>query len=65
MNRGGLYIDSPDRIKNKQATINPVNKKKCFQYTVTVALNHEESITLNVLHVTKEKHILLMLQNIT
>ena len=26
------------------ATINPINKKdnKCFQYAVTVALNHEE-----------------------
>ena len=43
-NRGGSYIDSPDWIKNKKATINTVNKKdnKCFQYAVTVALNHEE-----------------------
>ena len=31
-------IDSPDRIKSKKATINPINKKdkKCFQYAVTV-----------------------------
>ena len=38
------YIDSPDLIKNKKATINPINKKdnKCFQYTVTVALNPEK-----------------------
>ena len=30
--------------KNKKPTTNPINKKdnKCFQYTVTVALNHEE-----------------------
>ena len=37
-------MDSPDRIKNKKATINPINEKdnKCFQYAVTVALNHEE-----------------------
>ena len=29
--------------KNKKATINPINKKdKCFQYTVTVAVNHEK-----------------------
>ena len=30
--------------KNKNATINPINKKgnNCFQYTVTVALNQEE-----------------------
>ena len=44
MNRGGSYIDSPDWIKNKKATINPINKKdnKCFQYAVTVVvLNHE------------------------
>ena len=43
-NRGGSYIDSLDWIKNKKATINPINKKynKCFQYTVTVALNYEE-----------------------
>ena len=43
-NRGGSYVDSPDWIKNKRATINPINKKdnKCFQYAVTVALNHEE-----------------------
>ena len=43
-NRGGSYIDSPDWIKNKKVTINPINKKdnKCFQYAVTVALNYEE-----------------------
>ena len=42
-NRGESYIGSPDWIKNKKATINPINKKynKCFQYTVTVALNHK------------------------
>ena len=41
-NCGGSYIDSPDWIK--KATKNPINKKdnKCFQYSVTVALNHEE-----------------------
>ena len=43
-NHGESYIDFPDWIKNKKATINPINKKdnKCFQYAVTVALNHEE-----------------------
>ena len=31
-------------IKTKKATKNPINKNdsKCFQYTVTVTLNHEE-----------------------
>ena len=43
-NREGSYINSPDWIKNKKATINTINKKdnKCFQYAVTVALNNEE-----------------------
>ena len=43
-NHGGSYLDSPDWIKNKVATINPINKKdnKQFQYPVTVVLNHEE-----------------------
>ena len=31
-------------MKNKKATINPVlDDNKCFQYTATVALNHEET----------------------
>ena len=43
-NFSGSYIDSPDWIKSKKATINPINKKdnKCFQYAVAVALNYEE-----------------------
>ena len=38
------YIDSSYWIKNTKATINPINKKdnKCFQYVITVALNHDE-----------------------
>ena len=41
---GESYIDFPDWIKNKKATINPINKKekKCFQYASTVVLNNEE-----------------------
>ena len=44
LNRGESYIDSLDWIKNKKGTINLTNKKdkKCFQYAITVALNHEE-----------------------
>ena len=42
-NHDGSYIESPDWIKNKKATINPVKKDiKCFQHTVKVALNHKE-----------------------
>ena len=31
-------------MKNKKATVQPINKKdnKCFQYAITVALNHEK-----------------------
>ena len=43
LGRGGSYIDSPKWLKNKKATINPKNKDgKGFQYTLTVALNHEQ-----------------------
>ena len=44
LNRGGLYIDSPDWIKNKSGTINPKITKdnKCLQYAITVALHHQE-----------------------
>ena len=42
LRRGGSYIDSPKWLKNKKATINPKNEDdKCFQYALTVALNHE------------------------
>ena len=44
LNHGGSYVDSPDWIKNKKATINPINKRdnKCFQYAATVTLNYKE-----------------------
>ena len=44
LSRGESYIDSPKWSKNKKATINPQNEKddKCFQYALTVALNHEK-----------------------
>ena len=36
------YIKSPEWVLNKRATINPKNKdNKCFQYSITVALNHQ------------------------
>ena len=45
--RGDSYIDSPDWIKRKKATINPKNTDyKCFQYAASLALNSEE-IKLN------------------
>ena len=37
LNRGGSYIDSPEWLKNKKATLNPKNKDdKYFQYALTV-----------------------------
>ena len=44
LSRGGSYKDPPKWLKSKKAKINPQNKKddKCFQYTLTVALNHEQ-----------------------
>ena len=55
-NRRGSYIDSPEWLKNKKATINPINKKddNCFQYAITVALNCEE-IGKNPERITKIK----------
>ena len=43
LNRGRLYIDSPEWLKNKGVTINPKNKdNECFKYVITVALNHKK-----------------------
>ena len=36
------YIKSPDWLLHKRATKNPKNEhNKCFQYSITVALNHK------------------------
>ena len=44
LNCGGSYIDCPDWIKNKKATMNLIKKEdnKFFQYNVTVELNYVE-----------------------
>ena len=41
LKRGKSYIKAPKRIITKGAIINPKNKDKCFQCSITVALNHE------------------------
>ena len=42
LKRSGSYIDSPEWLKIKKATINPQNNDdNCFQYALTVALNHQ------------------------
>ena len=58
LNRGGSYIESAKWIKNKKSTINPKdNDYKCFQYAVTVALNHDK-INKNPQRVPKIKPLL-------
>ena len=43
MRRSGLYIETPEWLKNKKAIINPKNKDdNCLQYAVPVALDHED-----------------------
>ena len=43
LKRGRSYIDSPKWLKNKKATLNPENNDdNCFQYALTVALNHQD-----------------------
>ena len=55
LNRGGSYIESAKWIKDKKSTINPKNNDyKCFQYAVTVALNHYK-INKNPRRVSKIK----------
>ena len=44
LKRGKSYIKSPEWLIIKRATINPRNKvDKCFQYFLTIALNHQKS----------------------
>ena len=43
INSGGLYIVSPQWLKNKKSTINPINNDyKFFQYAATLALNFDK-----------------------
>ena len=43
LNRGESYVDFPEWLKNKKATVNPnSNDDKCFQCTLTAALNYQK-----------------------
>ena len=44
LERGKSYMKSPEWVINKRATINPKNRSdnKCFQYSLTVALHHQD-----------------------
>ena len=55
LNRGGSYIEPAKWIKDKRSIINPKNNDyKCFQYAITVALNHDK-IDRNPLRISKIK----------
>ena len=55
LNRGGTYIGSPKWLKDKKSAINPKNNDdKCFQYAVTLALNHDK-IVRNLQRISKIK----------
>ena len=50
-----MYIDSPKWLKNKKAT-NPIhNGDNCFQYALTVALNHKQ------IKITQKEYLILSL----
>ena len=43
LKRSGSYIDPPEQLKNKKATINPKNNDdNCFQYALIIVLNHKQ-----------------------
>ena len=55
LKRGRSYIDSPEWLKKKEETINPKNNDdNCFQYALTVALNHQ-NIEKNPSRISKIK----------
>ena len=55
LNRGGSYIEPAKWIKGKRSIINPKNNDyKCFQYAITVALNHDR-INRDPLRISKIK----------
>ena len=56
-NRCGCYIDYPDWIE--KVAINPVNEKdiECFQYAVTVRIDHTE-IEKHSEKITAVKHFI-------
>ena len=52
---GSSYINSLEWLKNKKATINPENNdNNCFQYAITIALNHQ-SIKKDAQRISKIK----------
>ena len=54
LNRRRSHIDPSQWLKNKKATINLKNDDRCFQYAITVTLNHQ-NIKNNPERITKIK----------
>ena len=44
MKRSGLYIETPEWLQNKKATINPknINDDNCFQYSIPLTLDQKD-----------------------
>ena len=62
LKRRGSYVDLPKWLKNKKATINSKNNDdNCFQYALTVALNHKQSEN----HLERISNLKLLLISIT
>ena len=58
LNWGESYINSDKWFKNKRATINSKsNDNKCFQYAITIALNHK-SIGIDLQRISKIKPLI-------
>ena len=61
LKRGGSYIDSPDWLKNKKATVNPKNNDdNCFQYALTVVLDHQNTEKSEKLKLYRKLNFLLI-----
>ena len=76
LDHGGSYIDSPDWIKNKKATINPINKKDKKEKNISCLLskhnsNREKQVTPSMIpngegwHYLAVKKLSALLKGIT
>ena len=58
LSRGGSYINSPEWLRYKKATINPKNyDDNCFKYALTVALIYQ-NVKKDPQKISKIKHFI-------
>ena len=63
--RGGSYIDSPEWLKNKRATINPKNNDdSCFQYALKVIRKEYRKLNLLLVSIIGKKYIIHHIQRL-